>query len=102
MARGPDGGLHFRRPDGRPMPDVPPPTLAPADPVGTLVAQHRAQGLAIHARTGCPSWLGERLDLDWAIGVLHPRARGGPAREGAALRAADGYVAPAARERPGS
>ena len=108
VARGPDGGLRFGRPDGREIPDVPLPTPAPADPVGTLVAQHRAQGLAIHARTGCPTWLGERLDLDWAIGVLHPLARGGAAREGTtrdegtALRAADGYVAPAARERPGS
>ena len=96
MARGHDGGLHFRRPDGWPLPDVPPPPPAPTDPVGTLVAQHRAQGLPIHARTGCPSWLGERLDLDWAIGVLHPLARGGAAGEGA-----DGYVGPAARERPG-
>ena len=78
MEQGPDGGLHFRRPDGRAIPDVPPPSVVPADPVETLRAQHRAQGLAIHGRTGCPTWLGERLDLDWAIGVLHPLARGGP------------------------
>jgi hypothetical protein len=37
-----------------------------------LVATNRAQGLAIDARTACPSWLGERLDLGWAIDVLHP------------------------------
>ncbi len=39
-----------------------------------IVATNRADGLAIGPRTGCPSWLGERLDLHWAIGVLHPAA----------------------------
>ena len=106
MARGPDGGLCFQRPDGRPLPNVPPPSAVPTDPVGTLVAQHRAQGLSIHARTGCPTWLGERLDLDWAIGVLHPLARAGAAcegtaREGTACEGIDGYVAPGTCERPG-
>jgi len=46
----------------------------PSDPTQALVAAHQARGLAIDARTGCPSWLGERLDLAWAIGVLHPAA----------------------------
>ena len=36
--------------------------------------QHEAQGLRLHARTTCPCWLGERLDLVWAIDVLHPLA----------------------------
>ena len=83
MTREPDGGLRFRRPGGREIPDVPPSSGAPADPVDTLVAQHEAQGLSIHARTGCPSWLGEHLNLDWAIGVLHPLARGGVGPRGA-------------------
>jgi hypothetical protein len=39
-----------------------------------LVAANRAHGLAIDARTSLPSWCGERLDLGWAIGVLHPAA----------------------------
>jgi len=69
-----DGGLRFRRPDGRPIPDVPLPAAVPADPVGALRAQHDAQGLRLHARTACPQWLGERLDVGWAIGVLHPLA----------------------------
>ena len=34
----------------------------------------RCQGLRVHARTTCPGWLGERLDVGWAIGVLHPLA----------------------------
>ena len=72
--RQPDGALRFRRPDGRPLPEVPPPAAVPADPVQALRAQHDAQGLRLHAWTTCPGWLGERLDLGWAIGVLHPLA----------------------------
>ena len=74
VARGPDGALQFRRPDGRPLPDVPAPAAVPADPVAALRAQHAAEGLRLHARTGLAGWLGERLDVGWAIGVLHPLA----------------------------
>ena len=72
----------FRRPDGRLLPEVPAPVPVPADPVEALRARHDAQGLRVDARTACPSWLGERLDVGWAIGVLHPlAARGaGPSR----------------------
>jgi hypothetical protein len=71
----PDGTLEFRRPDGRPLPDVPPPTDLPADPVEVLRAGHAALGLGIHPRTGCPDWHGERLDVTYAIDVLHPLAQ---------------------------
>ena len=71
---GSDGTLQFRRPDGRALPDVPPPAPLPADPVEALRARHTAQGLRLHARTTCPGWLGERLDVGWAIDVLHPLA----------------------------
>jgi 5-methylcytosine-specific restriction endonuclease McrA len=70
-----DGSLTFRRPDGRVLPDVPAPAAVPADPAGALRAQSIAQGLELHARTGLAQWLGERLDVGWAIDVLHPRAR---------------------------
>src|SRR5437016_3573499 len=73
--RQPDGELAFRRPDGRPLPDVPPPAAIPADPVQALRALHDAQGLVPNARTTTPGWLGERLDVGWAIDVLHPLAR---------------------------
>src|SRR3989441_634118 len=73
----PDGTLRFRRPDGRLLPDVPPPVAVPADPVQVLRAWHDTQGLRLHARTACPLWLGERLDLGWAIDVLHPLATRG-------------------------
>ncbi len=72
--RGPDGELRFRRPDGRVLPEVPAPAAVPADPVETLRAEHEARGLRVHPRTGCAGWLGERLDLGWAIDVLHPLA----------------------------
>jgi hypothetical protein len=74
VSRGPDGTLDFRRPDGRLLPEVPPTAPVPADPIHTLHAQHAGLGLRLHARTACPGWLGERLDLGWALDVLHPRA----------------------------
>ena len=72
---GPDGELRFRRPDGRPLPEVPPPRGVHGDAVTILRAQHEAAGLVLHARTTTPGWLGERLDVGWAISVLHPLAR---------------------------
>jgi hypothetical protein len=74
VAHEPDGELRVRLPNGRPLPEVPPPAAAPADPVATLRAQNQAEGLHLTARTACPSWLGEPLDLVWAIDVLHPLA----------------------------
>jgi len=78
VARGPDGALRFQRPDGRPLPDVPPPAAVPADPVAALHAHHDAQGLHINARTACPNWLGKGLNVGWAIDVLHPLAQRPP------------------------
>jgi len=74
VARGPNGTLGFRRPDGRPLPEVPPTGGVPENPVEALRKCHESQGLHLHARTSRPGWLGERLDVGWAIGVLHPRA----------------------------
>jgi hypothetical protein len=72
--RQPDGELRFRRPDGRLLPEVPPPAAIPADPVQALRVRHDAQGLRLHARTAIPDWQGERLDVGWAIDVMHPLA----------------------------
>src|SRR5205809_2886757 len=58
--RQPDGELRFRRPDGRLLPEVPPPSTVPADPVEPLLAGHGAQGLRLRARRASPGWLGER------------------------------------------
>lgn len=74
IERAPDGALQFLRPDGRLLPEVPAPPSLPADPVERLREEHAAQGLRLDARTGRAGWLGERLDLGWAIDVLHPLA----------------------------
>jgi hypothetical protein len=55
---------------------VPPAATVPTDPVHRLRAEHVAEGLHLHARTGCAGWLGERLDVGYAIDVLHPLAVG--------------------------
>lgn len=74
MERRPDGELRFWRPDGRLVPDVPPPAAVPTDPVETLYGWHHGAGLRLHARSVSSGWLGERFDVGYAIDVLHPRA----------------------------
>ena len=73
--RGPDGELRFHRPDGRLLPEVPPPSEVRGDPVEILRARHDAAGLVLHAHTATPGWLSERLDIGYAIDVLHPLAQ---------------------------
>jgi hypothetical protein len=53
---------------------VPPLAEVPADPVEVFRTKHEADGLNLHALTAMPGWLGERLDVGWAIDVLHPLA----------------------------
>jgi Domain of unknown function (DUF222)/HNH endonuclease len=72
--RQPDGELRFRRPNGRVLPGVPTPPEVFGDPVQVLRAQHDAEGLVLHAHIATSGWLGERLDVGWAIDVLHPLA----------------------------
>lgn len=74
VAHGLDGALEFRRPDGRPLPYAVASPVTPRDPARALAVQNEALGLRIHPRTTCPSWLGERLDIGWALSVLHPGA----------------------------
>ena len=70
-----EGDMRFRRPDGRPLLDVPPPPTVADDPFRLLRARHEADGLTLDAHTATPAWLGEPLDVGYAIDVLHPRAR---------------------------
>jgi hypothetical protein len=74
VGRNPDDTFQFRRPDGDEMPDVPPPAAVPDDPVDALRAANETREVQIDARTACARWLGERLDVGWAIDVLHPFA----------------------------
>ena len=66
------GELQFRRPNGWPLPDVPPPPMVASDPAEVIRARNEADGLALHARTAKSGWLGEPLDVGYAIDVLHP------------------------------
>jgi hypothetical protein len=74
VERLPDGALEFRRPDGRVVPDVPCPPQAPSDPVSDIRTQNDAAGVVVNAWTATPGWQGERLDVGYAIDVLHPLA----------------------------
>ncbi len=76
VEREPSGELRFRRPDGEPLPYVPETRPVSDDPVKLLRARHDAGGLVVHAHTATPSWHGERLNVGYAIDVLHPLAIG--------------------------
>ena len=75
LDRQPDGELRFRRPDGQVLSEVPHPPEVRGDPVEILRSRNEADGLHLHARTATPGWLGEPLNVGWAISVLHPLAR---------------------------
>ena len=79
VERQPNGDLCFRRPDGRPLPEVPATPVVPATPSAALRKQQ--DELQITARTAIPGWQGERLDVGYAISVLHPRAIGDGTRD---------------------
>lgn len=74
MARQPNGALEFRTPQGWALPDVPAPPAVPDDPVAALRAANVANGVCPDARTARPTWLGEPVDIGYAIDVLHPLA----------------------------
>ena len=74
VERLPEGELQFRRPNGWILPDVPAPPPVPDHPVELLRAMNEAAGLELHAHTATPLWQGERLDVGYAIDVLHPLA----------------------------
>lgn len=74
LTREANGDLSFHTPQGWVLPVVPATSAVAADPVEELRARNDALGLGIDARTSMPSWLGERLDLGYAIDALHPLA----------------------------
>jgi hypothetical protein len=74
VRRRPDGSVEFRTPQGFPLPNVPSAPPVSEDPVHALMGTHAAAGLKIDAQTSKPSWSGERLDVVYAIDVLHPLA----------------------------
>jgi hypothetical protein len=76
VERQPDGELCFRRPDGAPLVESPPLPPIPPDPMAVLRERNAADGIQIDAQTSKPGWHSERLDLGYAIDVLHPAATG--------------------------
>jgi 5-methylcytosine-specific restriction endonuclease McrA len=74
LTRAANGDLCFRTPQGRALAVVPDAPSVPSDPVEELCTLNDALGLRIGPHTSMPSWLGERLDLGYAIDVLHPLA----------------------------
>jgi hypothetical protein len=76
LDRGTNGELRFRHPNGALLPEVPLPPQTPADPVRVLRERNEAAGLRLDPHTATPGWLGEHLNVGYAIDVLHPLASG--------------------------
>jgi hypothetical protein len=74
VERQPDGELRFRNPHGCAIPYVPLRMELPDDPVEVIRARNDEAGLELDAHTATPGWLGERLDVGYALDVLHPLA----------------------------
>ena len=64
------GDAEFRWPDGRPFPDAPAAPAWTGTPLTPTDADLAAADIAIGPDTATPDWHGERLDLDYAIGVM--------------------------------
>ena len=82
---GPAGDAEFRWPDGRPFPDAPAAPAWSGPPLAPTDAGLAAADIAVGPDTATPDWHGERLDLDYAIGVMWmPRGSGSGADAGRA------------------
>ena len=58
------------------MPDVPCSPQTPPDPVSVVRMHNDEAGIVVGPRTATPLWQGERLNVGYAIDVLHPLALG--------------------------
>ena len=67
-----DGRASFFWPDGHHFPDVPPAPGWKGRPLSRTDQALDHAGVTIDAHTATPDWYGERLDLHWAIRILHP------------------------------
>ena len=74
--------FRFLRPDGAPLPAVPPAARWQGAPLAPTVARLAAAGITIGPDTATPEWYGESLDVAAALEVLWEppaaAARGGP------------------------
>ena len=67
---GADGQFRFLRPDGKPLPTVPPAVRWEGAPLAPTDARLAAAGIGIGPHTATPEWYGEALDLTAALDVL--------------------------------
>ncbi len=72
---GPDGGVQFLRPDGRPIAEAPPPPAVSDDALTALAESLVEAGVDLEEMPGYPEWDGGALDLGWAVDGL--RSLGG-------------------------
>ena len=71
------GEARFLRPDGRPLPEAPALPAVTDMLLESQTARLDRAGIRIGPHTATPAWRGERLDVDWAVGVLwRPRGDG--------------------------
>ena len=68
--RGSDGEFRFLRPDGRPIPEAPPPPAVADDALAALARQLIEAGVDLDELGGDPRWDGGGLDLAWAVDGL--------------------------------
>ena len=74
------GEPRFVRPDGQALPEAPAPPAVTGPPLASMMAQLDQEGIRPGPHTATPAWRGERLDVDWAVGVLwRPRDAAPPA-----------------------
>ena len=72
-----EGGVaHFTTPSGRPLVDAPSAPAWTGPPLASTDTHLKADDIQIGPGTATPDWQGERLDLPWAIAVLHPGPAG--------------------------
>ena len=75
-----NGDLEFRDMYGRVLAQVPQAPQLVGDSEEALRAANSAAGINVGPTTLRPRWDGTRLDLHYAIDVMHPRATGELAR----------------------
>ena len=74
VQRLPDGELEFRRPTGWVVEEAPPLPPVPDDAFDRLRMENEAAGVEVDRSTPGGTWGGERLNVGWAIDMLHPLA----------------------------
>ena len=94
------GEPRFVRPDGQALPEAPAPPAVTGPPLASMMAQLDRRAFARVRNTATPAWRGERLDVDWAVGVLWRPRDAAPARRRAGRVTAGTPDDTSGRQRP--